>query len=87
MKNARTAIGLPELIAQRPEAYKDLAVRLANHRNELETIQQKLAESRTTTHLFDTQGFVRNLETAYKEMWQIFSRGEKPGRIEVTDGA
>ncbi len=71
-----TAIGLPELIAQSPEAYKDLAVHLANHRDELETIRQKLAKNRTTAPLFDTQGFVRNLETAYKEMWKSFHAGK-----------
>jgi hypothetical protein len=35
--------------------------------------------------LFDTPRFVRNLERAYKEMWNIFLSGQKPRAIRVAE--
>ena len=50
-----------------------------------ETIRQKLADNRLVEPLFDTPRFARNLEKVYKEMWEIFSAGEKPRQIEVVE--
>jgi len=80
-----TAVGLPELITHTLEAYKSLAVLMANTPDELQTIRQKLAKNRLTEPLFDTPRFAVNLEKAYKEMWEIFSAGEKPRQIEVAE--
>ena len=80
-----TAIGLPELITHTLEQYEALAVHLAQHPGELETMRQRLSENRLTKPLFDTPRFAKNLETAYKEMWKIFVAGEKPRSIEVVE--
>jgi len=64
-----TAIGLPELIMPDLAAYEDTAVRLATHPEEMAALKGKLAANRLTTPLFDTERFVRNLETAYEELW------------------
>jgi hypothetical protein len=32
---------------------------------------------------FDTQRFAKNLEKAYKEMWEIFVTGKRPRQVEV----
>ena len=79
------AIGLPELITHTLEEYEALAVRLAHNPVELQKIRQRLAKNRMVAPLFDTPRFVRNLETAYKEMWKIFSAGEAPRQIEVIE--
>ncbi len=81
-----TTIGLPELITHSLEEYESLCIRLANNPDELQAMRQKLANNRLTKPLFDTQGFARNLEKAYKEMWKIFLAGEKPRQIEVRSG-
>ncbi len=81
-----TAIGLTELITYSLEEYETLAVRLTCNPEELQAIRQKLDKNRLVAPLFDTPRFVRNLETAYKEMWKIFLAGERPRQIDVVDG-
>ena len=80
-----TAIGLSELITHSLEEYEALSVRLANNTLELQEIRQRIATNRLKAPLFDTPRFVRNLETAYKEMWKIFLAGEAPRLIEVLE--
>ena len=80
-----TAIGLSELIVHTLEEYEALAVRLARNPGELEAIRHRLAKNRLTEPLFDTSRFARNLEKAYKEMWEIFLTGEKPRQIKVME--
>ena len=75
------AVGLAELITHDPEAYERLAVHLANSPEALKAIRMKLANNRLTAPLFDTQKFVRNLENAYKKMWEIFLTGEKARQV------
>jgi predicted O-linked N-acetylglucosamine transferase (SPINDLY family) len=66
-------------------AYEALAVRLAQNPGQLRAIREKIAKNRVEKPLFDTPRFVRNLEKAYKEMWEIFLAGEKPRQIEVRE--
>jgi len=35
--------------------------------------------------LFDTSRFVRNIENAYQQMWEIYKSGNVPAHINVTD--
>jgi protein O-GlcNAc transferase len=60
------AIDLPELIAQTPSQYEDLAVAMANDTGRLRDIRQRLAGNRTRAPLFDTQLFTAHLEAAYR---------------------
>jgi protein O-GlcNAc transferase len=80
-----TAIGLPEMITHTLEEYESLAVWLLRNPYELQAIRQKLARNRLTEPLFDTPRFAKNLEKAYREMWQIFLAGEQPRRIDVVE--
>ena len=80
-----TGIGLSELIVHNIEEYEALAVRLAHNPGELQTVRQKLTKNLLTEPLFDTPRFTKNLERAYKGMWEIFAGGEKPRQIEVAE--
>lgn len=80
-----TAIGMSELITHSLEEYETFALRLAHNPDELEAIRQRLAKNRLRKPLFDTPRFVKNLEKAYKEMWDIFLAGERPRQIEVIE--
>jgi protein O-GlcNAc transferase len=80
-----TAIGLSELITHSLDEYEALAVRLARYPQELRVLCEKLARNRLEKPLFDTPRFVRNLEKAYKNMWNIFLAGERPRQIEVVE--
>jgi protein O-GlcNAc transferase len=73
------------LITHSLEEYEALAVQFARDPAELQEIRQRLAKNRLSAPLFDTPRFVRNLESAYKEMWGIFLKGEAPRQIEVLE--
>lgn len=64
------AVGLPEMIMPSLEAYRDRAIDLAEHPEQLNEIKQKLQSQKTTSALFNTKQFVRNLENAYLDVWQ-----------------
>lgn len=80
-----TAIGLPELITCSLDDYETLAIRLARYPEQLRILCEKLARNRLEKPLFDTPRFVRNLEKAYKKMWNVFLAGEKPRQIDVVE--
>ena len=82
-----TAVGLPELITANLEQYEELAIHLAHSPTELSQLKQKLAVNRTTYPLFDTPRFTRNLEQAYRVMWETFADGKSPQAIEVREVA
>jgi predicted O-linked N-acetylglucosamine transferase (SPINDLY family) len=63
------AAGLPELIADSPEAYEQKAIGLAIEPDALAKLKAKLAANRAHTALFDTERFTRNLESTYGAMW------------------
>ena len=72
------AIGLPELVTETEREYEALAIRLAQNRNEIEGLKQKLMRNRLTMPLFDTDLFRRNIEAAYTLMWGRWKMGEAP---------
>jgi protein O-GlcNAc transferase len=78
-----TAAGLPELITTSLEAYESLALRLATEPGLLAGLRQKLTRNRSTVPLFDTARFTRNLEMAYRRMWEIWRAGEPAAPISV----
>jgi protein O-GlcNAc transferase len=77
------AIRLSELVTTDLAGYDALALRLASNPGELEKIREKLHQNRNTAPLFDTVRFTRNLEQAYRMMWQRYLEGKKPEHIEV----
>jgi protein O-GlcNAc transferase len=82
-----TAIGLPELIAPDLREYERLAVQLARQPEELGGLRARLAANLKTWPLFDTPRLTRNLERAYRAMWEIYAAGAPPRTIVVTDPA
>jgi protein O-GlcNAc transferase len=70
------AIELPELITYSHADYEALALELALKPQKLSAIRQKLAQNRTTTPLFDTALFTRNIESAYIKMLEESSGRE-----------
>ena len=77
------AIGLSELIAPSLEDYEKLALTLANDRARISAVKAKLARGRGTYPLFDTKRFARNIEAAYRTMWERNRRGEPPQSFAV----
>ena len=77
------AIGLPELVTTDLATYESLALKLASNPGELKSIRVKLRQNRSSAPLFDTVRFTRNLEAAYRVMWQRYLEGKKPDHFEV----
>ena len=72
------AAGLPEMVAVDLKHYEKTAVSLANTSLKLKSVRQKLRSHRINSPLFNTGGFVKNLETAFELMWERFVNDEKP---------
>jgi predicted O-linked N-acetylglucosamine transferase (SPINDLY family) len=75
------AAGLPELIAQSFEDYERRAVAWGTNRGDLQAIRDKWAAQRLTCALFDTPRFARNIERAYRLMWENHLAGRPPQSI------
>jgi predicted O-linked N-acetylglucosamine transferase (SPINDLY family) len=59
------ACGLPELITQNEEEFKNLAIKYASDKKFQNIIKKKLAENITKSALFDTPNYVKNLEDKF----------------------
>ena len=76
-------VGLPELVAADLAEYERKAVGLATDADALRELRKRLAGNRTTWPLFDTPRFTRDLECAYRAMWDLHAAGGGPRTIEV----
>ena len=77
--------GLPELVAGDLSAYEELAVGLASDPRQLALLKRRLHERRSSSPLFDTGRYVRNLETAYERMHELRCRGKPPQTLHITE--
>lgn len=66
------AVGLTGLIAASAEDYVSLATFLARDTNNLKILRNNLRNRMQASKLLDTAGFTRNLEAAYRDMWQTW---------------
>lgn len=78
------AAGVPELVTATPEAYESLAAALADDRDRLLSIRQRLRDNRLIVPLFDTERYTRHFEQALWQMHQSWRRGEKPRAFSVS---
>jgi protein O-GlcNAc transferase len=72
------AIGLSELIVPSLEEYEKLAFALAHDPARVSALKGKLARHRGTQPLFDTKRFARNIEAAYRTMWERYRLDRSP---------
>jgi protein O-GlcNAc transferase len=73
-----TAAGLPELVTENSADFEALAIKLAGDPKGLKKLRDKLAKNKSSCALFDTDLFRRNIEAAYRTMWERWLAGEKP---------
>ena len=71
------AIGLNELSVETGEAYLESAVAYGKNPSRLNRLKAKLAANQTREPLFDTSRFVKDLESAFKRMWNDYRSGKK----------
>ena len=77
------AVGLPELVTASLEEYQALALKLARGDRLLGELRARLQRNRASAPLFDTDRFRRHIESAYRTMWEIRQRGDKPRAFAV----
>ncbi len=70
--SAVMASGLPEFVANDADEYLEIAARLINDRNHLATLRQTLRGQLEGSPICDVQNHVREIETAYREMWKTW---------------
>lgn len=69
------AIGMPELVASSQNEYESLAISFGLNPILLNTIKAKLIKNKDLTALFDTNGFTKNLEDAYVQVYDRWQSG------------
>ncbi len=67
-------LDLPEFIAASKEEYEQVAIRLAGDRKYLRTLRPSLRQRMQQSPLCDANGFCRELESAYREMFSEIHR-------------
>jgi predicted O-linked N-acetylglucosamine transferase (SPINDLY family) len=78
-----SAAGMAELVAADAEDYEKRALDLAAAPDALRGVRDHLARNRRTLPLFDTRTRVRELEAAYRLMWERYCAGLPPQPLEV----
>jgi predicted O-linked N-acetylglucosamine transferase (SPINDLY family) len=63
-------VGLPELIAQTPQQYVQIATDLARDLPRLAELRRTLRARMQASPLMDAPRFARNIEAAYRQMWR-----------------
>ena len=76
-------VGLPELVTRSMEEYEALALALARDPHRLGSLRARLEETVPTSPLYDTDGFRRSLEAAYRRMVEISRAGRAPESFAV----
>jgi predicted O-linked N-acetylglucosamine transferase (SPINDLY family) len=69
-------LALPELIAATPEKYVQAGVALANDLSRLANLRATLRERIAQSALMDAAAFARDLQHAYRSMWQTWCHAD-----------
>ena len=80
------AVGLPELVTSSLEEYERLALQLATDPPLLAELRARLALNRSTALLFDMARFTREIEAAYRGMWECWCSGREPQAFALEQG-
>jgi predicted O-linked N-acetylglucosamine transferase (SPINDLY family) len=62
-------VGLTELAATTPDQFVDLAAKLAADLPKLSELRRTLRDRTRSSPLMDAERFVRDIESAYRQMW------------------
>ena len=74
---------LPELITKSYEEYEKLADKIANDKNYLNNLKNKIVKNKSESPLYDIKLFTKNLEKAYFLMFEKYMKGEETNNIEI----
>ena len=72
------SVGPPELIAEDPESYVEVAARLARDLTRLRELRLGMRNQMHASPLCDAPGFARAMEQAYRGMWRAMCAQAAP---------
>jgi len=72
------AIGMEDLVCESQKVYEKKAIELGNKPWKIRALKDRLRINLGDKPLFDTNGFVRHLESAYLKIWDRHKNGRKP---------
>jgi len=75
------------LVTTSLDEYEALALQLAREPELLAQLRTRLERNRQTHPLFDTARFTRDLEAAYRQMWETWKAGLPPVAFAVSPSA
>ncbi len=71
------------MVVSSQSEYETRAVELGSNHSKRLALRSKLEACRLSSPLFDTQGWVRDLERMLFRMWEIHCEGKGPRTFEV----
>jgi predicted O-linked N-acetylglucosamine transferase (SPINDLY family) len=74
-------LDVPQLITGSLSQYEETAIGLAQDPKRLSQIHTRLAQNRSSTALFDTERYTRNLEAAYEQIYHRYHAGAAPEHL------
>jgi predicted O-linked N-acetylglucosamine transferase (SPINDLY family) len=77
------AAGLPDLVLPSISSYENTAIELALNENKLKSVKERLKKNVKSHSLFDSHGFVRQLESGFEIIWQRFLDGAGPDHVDI----
>ena len=83
--NIVNAVNLPEMVTSSQEEYELLAIELANNPKKYSIIKEKLVDNLSTAPLYNTNLFARNIESAFKTMFERYHQGLDNDHIYIQD--
>lgn len=78
-----STMDLKELITSSYEDYKKLALKISNEPEYLNELKEKIKKNKIKTNLFKANIFTKNLENGYNEIFQNYTKGNKPKNFEL----
>ncbi len=70
-------MGLPDIVAESADQYIQIAANLATDTTRLKTLRSELRNRMTTSPLMDGPQFAKDIEQAYRTMWQKWCESQK----------
>ena len=79
------AVNMPEMIVESQNEYESLAEELATNQKKFKVIKDKLVDNLPNAPLYNTRLFAKNIESAYKTMYERYHQGLDPDHIYIED--
>lgn len=78
------ALGLDDLVTKNAQEYENLINHYVAHPNKLNSLKNRVKNHKKQFPLFNSKLYVKNLETAYRKIYEVSQKNEPPRNIFIT---